>query len=167
MKNKPVSPSSVATTTFILSVVFILFFLLPLATLSAPAPPSSSSTPPPLSAVVAEQPTRRTECYRRGHVIVAKPNISFSAISGWRSYFCGLRSANYTLLCWDTLFSFKSKRLYNNGTVLFENLAVGDEQVCVTVVGAVTVSCWRIDKAFELPSGSEQFLSIIFGSEHF
>ncbi|KAJ1389776.1 putative serine/threonine-protein kinase [Sesbania bispinosa] len=98
MKNKPVSPSFVATTTFILSVVFILFFLLPLATLWAPAPPSSSSTPPPLSAVVAWQSMRRTECYRRGHVIVVEPNISFSAISGGRSYFCGPRSGNYTLL---------------------------------------------------------------------
>ncbi|KAE9614996.1 hypothetical protein Lal_00048311 [Lupinus albus] len=117
--------------------------------------------------IVASQPTGRIECYRRGHVIPVIPDVSFSAISGGRNYFCGLRSGNYSLLCWDIVSSnvtFERRRLYQNDTVLFENLAVGDTQVCATVVGTGTVSCWRINSAFELPSGYDQFASISSGS---
>ncbi|XP_027332791.1 putative serine/threonine-protein kinase-like protein CCR3 [Abrus precatorius] len=114
--------------------------------------------------VVASEPTRRIACYRDGQVIAVAPNVSFSSISGGWSYFCGLRSGNYSLLCWDTVSTFQSKRLYNNDTVLFENLAVGDSQVCATVVGTGTASCWRTNGAFELASGSDEFASISSGS---
>jgi len=96
------------------------------------------------------------------------PEVSFSSISGGRNYFCGIRSGNYSILCWDTVSSnttFEARRLYNNnnGTVLYENLAVGDSHVCATMVNAGNVSCWRMNKGFVLPSGFDQFSSIASG----
>ncbi|MED6209441.1 hypothetical protein PIB30_054713 [Stylosanthes scabra] len=123
--------------------------------------------------VVAASQTRRIQCYRRGSggaIVPVFPDVSFSSISGGRSYFCGLRSGNYSLLCWDTTTTnattFESKRLYNNDTVLFENLAVGDSQVCATVVGTGTASCWRAgrSKGSYFSSGSDRFESISSGS---
>ncbi|KAL9316249.1 hypothetical protein ACSQ67_017250 [Phaseolus vulgaris] len=152
------------------AVTFTLFTvtLLILSLLSPSHALGSASTLAVTSAavcgVVASEPTRRIACYSNGHVVAVAPNISFSAISGGLSYFCGLRSGNYTLLCWDTLSYFQSKRLYNNDTVLFENLALGDFQVCATAVGEGTASCWRTDVDFELPSGSDRFSSISSGS---
>ncbi|KAJ7963979.1 GPCR kinase [Quillaja saponaria] len=116
--------------------------------------------------VVAEEPTQRIQCYRRGELIAVDPNISFSSISGGRNSFCGLRSGGYSLLCWDTVLSdnsFTRKRLYYNDTVLLENLAVGDDQVCATIVGAETVKCWRGNDSFQLPSGSDKFVTISSG----
>lgn len=73
------------------------------------------------------------------------------------------------MLCYDNLLSqdpaFISKRVYFNDTVLLENIAVGENHICATVVGTGHVKCWRgDDKTFQLPSGSEQFLSISSGS---
>ncbi|WVY89648.1 hypothetical protein V8G54_035162 [Vigna mungo] len=152
------------------AVTFTLFTvtLLIISSLSPSHAIGSASTLAVTSAaicgVVAAEPTRRIACYSDGHVVAVAPNISFSVISGGLSYFCGLRSGNYTLLCWDTLSYFQSKRLYNNGTVLFENLALGDFQVCATAVGDGAVSCWRTNAAFELPSRSDRFSSISSGS---
>lgn len=93
------------------------------------------------------------------------PNVSFSSISGGRSYFCGLRSGNHTLLCWDTVSSnssgsFQWRRLYSNYSGPLENLAVGHTQVCATVVGSGTVQCWRTN---ERPAPG-QFATITSGS---
>nr|BAO45865.1 serine/threonine-protein kinase [Acacia mangium] len=115
--------------------------------------------------IVAEQTTQRIECYRRGQIVPVTPNISFSSISGGRSYFCGLRSGNFSLLCWDPVSSnstesFQEKRLYSNFTVLLENLAVGDTQVCATVVGSGSVLCWRPN---DRPP-RDQFATITSGS---
>ncbi|XP_028803756.1 putative serine/threonine-protein kinase-like protein CCR3 [Neltuma alba] len=98
--------------------------------------------------IVSGEPAQRIECYRRGQILPVAPNISFSSICGGRSYFCGLRSGNYSLLCWDAVSSnssgsFQPKRLYFNYTAPLENLAVGDTQVCATVVGSGNVLCWR------------------------
>ncbi|XP_057441792.1 putative serine/threonine-protein kinase-like protein CCR3 [Lotus japonicus] len=165
------SPSFVAITFFTLSAVVFLLSALPSCSAfgsgTTLAVVDSSAT---VCGVVTGKPERRIECYHRGQTIAAEPNVSFSSISGGRSYFCGLRSGNYSLLCWDTAVSdgtsFEVKRLYynNNGTVLFENLAVGDTQVCATVVGVGSVSCWRINEQFNLTSGSERFSSITSGS---
>ncbi|KAK7385761.1 hypothetical protein VNO78_31613 [Psophocarpus tetragonolobus] len=158
-KNK--SPFSAPTLTLFTATLFILSSLpLSLALGSAATLAVTSSS---VCGVVASEPTRRIACYRRGELIAVAPNVSFSEISGGRSYFCGLRSGNYSLLCWDALSSLQSKRLYNNGTVLFENLALGDSQVCATVVGTGTASCWRTNDAFKLPSGLDQFSSISSG----
>ncbi|KAJ1427911.1 Regulator of chromosome condensation 1/beta-lactamase-inhibitor protein II [Sesbania bispinosa] len=165
MKNKPVSPSSVTITTFILSVVFILFFLLSLChSLGSGTTLAVVDATPTVCGVVAEQPTRRIEFYRRGHVIAVEPNIPFFAISDGRSYFCGLRSDNYTLLCWDTLSSFKSKRLYNNGTVLFENLVVGFSYGIMR--NGSWVRCWgneSIARKMENAFGNMSMVSLMAG----
>ncbi|RZC16017.1 putative serine/threonine-protein kinase-like protein CCR3 [Glycine soja] len=52
--------------------------------------------------------------------------------------FYSLRFGNYSLLCWDTLSAFQSKRLYTNGTVLFENIALGESK------GSDRVRCWGL-----------------------
>ncbi|KAL5101859.1 hypothetical protein RYX36_006186, partial [Vicia faba] len=110
--------------------------------------------------------SRNIVCYRHGLIIPAVPDVSFSSISGGKNYFCGIISGNYSILCWDTVSSnttFQRRRLYYNGTVLYENLSVGDSHVCATVVNLGTVSCWRINKAFVLPSGFDRFSSITSG----
>ncbi|TKY56867.1 putative serine/threonine-protein kinase protein CCR3 [Spatholobus suberectus] len=164
-KNKSHSSAAAAATFTLFAVAIFLLSSLHLShALGSAATLAVTSAPAAVCGVVASEPTRRIACYRDGDVVAVAPDVSFSAISGGRSYFCGLRSGNYSLLCWDTLAGFRSKRLYNNGTVLFENLAVGDSQVCATAVGAGTASCWRTNAAFELPSGSDQFSSISSGS---
>ncbi|OIW04104.1 hypothetical protein TanjilG_00664 [Lupinus angustifolius] len=167
MVTKP--PSSAVTLTLTVAAVVIIFSLLvpfchAFGSGTTLAVTDGSAT---VCGIVASHPIQRIECYRRGHVIAVVPKVSFSVISGGRNYFCGLRTGNYSLLCWDTVSSnvtFERRRLYNNGTVLFENLAVGDTQVCATVVGAGMASCWRTNSAFELPSGYDQFASISSGS---
>ncbi|WKA00627.1 hypothetical protein VitviT2T_018965 [Vitis vinifera] len=111
--------------------------------------------------VVAGERYQRIECYRGGETISIEPNISsFSSISGGRDFFCGLRSGGFALFCWNT--SFVAKRIYFNYTVLLENLAVGDDQVCATVNGTGVVKCWRGENSSSL-SESSQFSSISSG----
>ncbi|KAK7300526.1 hypothetical protein RJT34_11372 [Clitoria ternatea] len=150
--------------TFFIAIAIFFFSSIPLCNAIGSASTLAVTDAAAVCGVVASESNRRIACFRDGRVITVVPNVSFSSISGGRSYFCGLRSGNYSLLCWDTLFGFQSRRLYNNGTVLFENLAVGDTQVCATVVGTGTASCWRTNKTFKLPSGYEQFASISSGS---
>ncbi|XP_058744877.1 putative serine/threonine-protein kinase-like protein CCR3 [Vicia villosa] len=116
--------------------------------------------------IVSANQSRNIVCYRHGRLIPAIPDVSFSSISGGKNYFCGIISGNYSILCWDTVSSnttFQRRRLYYNGTVLYENLSVGDSHVCATVVNLGTVSCWRINKGFVLPSGFDQFSLITSG----
>ncbi|KAK7320599.1 hypothetical protein VNO77_30222 [Canavalia gladiata] len=160
MKNTK-QPFSTVTFTVAVFILYSIPFSHALGSGTTLAVTDASTT---VCGVVASESTRRIACYRNGAVVSAVPNVSFSSISGGRSYFCGLRSGNYSLLCWDTLSTLQSKRLYNNDTVLFENLAVGDSQVCATMVGTGKASCWRTNKAFEFPSVSTEFASISSGS---
>ncbi|KAL0003378.1 hypothetical protein SO802_017159 [Lithocarpus litseifolius] len=121
---------------------------------------SSSAT---VCGIIASQPTQRIQCYQRGQVIAVDPNTNFTSISGGTSFFCGLRSGGYSLLCWDPSNNFRSKRLYFNETVLLDNLSVGDDQVCATFNGANSVYCWRRNNNFGLPSRSDSFSSISSG----
>ena len=121
---------------------------------------SSSAT---VCGIVASQPTQRIQCYQRGQVIAVDPNANFTSISGGTNFLCGLRSGGYSLLCWDPSNNFSSKRLYFNDTVLLHNLSVGDDQVCATFNGTNSVYCWRRNKDFSLPSGSDSFSSISSG----
>lgn len=72
------------------------------------------------------------------------------------------------MLCWDNLVSenssFVGKRLYFNSTVVLENLSVGGDQICATVVGTGDLKCWRGNDAFNWSSGSDRFVSISSGS---
>ncbi|KAI4306463.1 hypothetical protein L6164_029738 [Bauhinia variegata] len=151
-----------------LAIVVVILFSLIISSnaLGSGATISINDASATVCGIVAEEPIKRIECYRRGDVIAVPPNISFLSISGGRDYFCGLRSGNYSLLCWNTVSAndnFQSKRLYSNDTVLLENLALGDNQICATTVGPGNVICWRTDDN-SLPSRSYQFASITSGS---
>ncbi|XP_004490995.1 putative serine/threonine-protein kinase-like protein CCR3 [Cicer arietinum] len=154
----------------------VLFFTFTFLFLFSPIPFSNAlgsgttlavvDTTATVCGIVSSQPSRRIVCYRNGNIISAVPEVSFTSISGGKNYFCGIRSGNYSIICWNTVSSnttFEKRRLYYNDTVLYENLAVGDSHVCATVVGVGTVSCWRINKGFVFPSGYDQFSSITSG----
>ncbi|KAE9584720.1 putative regulator of chromosome condensation 1/beta-lactamase-inhibitor protein II [Lupinus albus] len=159
MKKPPSSAINLLLTVVILIAVFIFFFI-PDATKSLGsgktlAVTDASAT---LCGVVSGPLLHRIECYRGSQVIPVIPNVSFSIISGGRSFFSSIRSGNTSLFLCDTTNSnatFQRKRLYNNGSVPLENLAVGDSHVCATVANSGTVECWRISNTFELPSGYE------------
>ncbi|KAF8022144.1 hypothetical protein BT93_G2327 [Corymbia citriodora subsp. variegata] len=117
--------------------------------------------------VVSGQPTRAVRCYRRADGLLGvDPNVSFSALSGGRGYFCGLMSGGSTFLCWDTV-NFNStlvpRRVYHNESAPLKDLAVGDDQVCALVNATGEVKCWRIDDSFQVPSGADRFSSISSG----
>ncbi|XP_057979683.1 putative serine/threonine-protein kinase-like protein CCR3 [Malania oleifera] len=113
--------------------------------------------------IVAEQFYRRIECYRQGEVISVEPERSFTAIAGGRNGFCALRSGGYSLLCWDNIGSsnsnFRPKMIYYSNTVLLEDIAIGDDQVCGIVNGTGAVVCVRGGS----PKGVYQFESISSG----
>uniref|UniRef100_B9HHP9 non-specific serine/threonine protein kinase n=1 Tax=Populus trichocarpa TaxID=3694 RepID=B9HHP9_POPTR len=103
--------------------------------------------------VAASQPSQSITCYRRtpiAEIITVQPNVSFSAISGGSTFFCGLRSGGYAFLCWDTTNSFfESRRVYVNNTALLQNLSVGDNQLalgashsCAIRRNNGSVVCW-------------------------
>ncbi|XP_061376636.1 putative serine/threonine-protein kinase-like protein CCR3 [Gastrolobium bilobum] len=154
-------PSSAVSVCF--AAVFIFCFLPSSHALGSGVTLAITDVSATVCGIVAGESTQRIECYRRGVIVPIVPNVSFSSISGGKNYFCGIRSGNSSLYCWDTVSSFKRKRLYNNGSVPLENLAVGDAQVCTTVVGDGTVRCWRTNDTFQLPSGSDEFASISSG----
>lgn len=60
--------------------------------------------------------------------------------------------------------SFVQKRLYFNRTATLESIAAGDDHVCAIVNGSGVVKCWRGDRSFQSPSGSDRFVSISSGS---
>ncbi|WJX38455.1 non-specific serine/threonine protein kinase [Trifolium repens] len=162
---KPPSSSSFNTHFTAVTIIIIIFFYLSSSSnaLGSGTTLSVTDSPATVCGITSGQSKQTIQCYRQGKIFPILPNVSFSSISGGRSYFCGLRSGNYSLHCWDTLSSFQSKRLYVNDSVLLENLSVGDSQVCATVVGTGAVRCWRTNDDFE-PSGSDRFGLISSGS---
>ncbi|GMN41294.1 hypothetical protein TIFTF001_010518 [Ficus carica] len=120
--------------------------------------------------VAASLPFQRIVCHRRSQNVDVYGNVSFSSISGGGTSLCGLRTGGYALLCWDLSLENSTavtddKRVYFDATVALENLAVGYDHTCATVVGNGTVKCWRYNKnAFRFPSGSDRFASISSGS---
>ncbi|XP_038722752.1 putative serine/threonine-protein kinase-like protein CCR3 [Tripterygium wilfordii] len=117
--------------------------------------------------VVAFQSTHNIQCYSRGLNVSVQiqPNVSFSTISGGASFFCGLRTGGYSLLCWNPSNStFERQRIYYNDSIFLNNLSVGDNQVCATTTTGV-VSCWRggDGNGYTRPFGVTQFGSISSG----
>ncbi|CAB4312675.1 unnamed protein product [Prunus armeniaca] len=97
--------------------------------------------------IVADNPTQSIQCYQNIQTISVQPIVSFEAISGGKTFFCGLRSGGFSLLCWDTSLSsssrFQPKRIYHSDTIALSDLAVGDAQVCARQVNSRIVRCWR------------------------
>nr|POE73404.1 putative serine/threonine-protein kinase-like protein ccr3 [Quercus suber] len=119
--------------------------------------------------IIAAEPTQRIQCYQNGQIISIQPNISFEAVSGGRSFFCGLRSGGSSLICWDTSSSnssFNPKRIYHNETIKMTDLAVGDAQVCAREVNSGMINCWRGNNGSKFPSPGEalRFRAITSGS---
>ncbi|KAH8501394.1 hypothetical protein H0E87_016271 [Populus deltoides] len=164
------SVTTLSLLSFILSSPFLTYALGSGSTLAVI---SATST---VCGVAASQPSQSITCYRRtpiAEIITVQPNVSFSAISGGSSFFCGLRSGGYAFLCWDTSnFFFESRRVYVNNTALLQNLSVGDHQVCAiindtsSVNKTGTVRCWRGDgnASKQSPSEGDKFKSISSGS---
>ncbi|KAG6629079.1 hypothetical protein CIPAW_14G058900 [Carya illinoinensis] len=73
--------------------------------------------------IVAAEPTQGIQCYQNSQIISVEPNISFEAISGGGSFFCGL-----------------------SDTVRLTDLTVGDAQVCARKVNSGKAKCWRGNK---------------------
>ncbi|XWS74017.1 hypothetical protein CRYUN_Cryun02cG0179300 [Craigia yunnanensis] len=97
--------------------------------------------------ILAGEPTQRVQCYQNGLNISVLPNVSFEAISGGRSFFCGLSSGGFSIHCWETQTlvnsSFRPKRICFNYNVSLTDLAVGDDQVCAIEVDSSIARCWR------------------------
>ncbi|KAI9109126.1 hypothetical protein K1719_019749 [Acacia pycnantha] len=151
---------------FLIPIPFIVFFL----SLLLPTPVNglgSASTTAVVygtgtfCGIVAGEPTQRILCYHQnGLNIQVHPNVSFQAISGGRSFFCGLLYGGFTLLCWNTTdsnFPFQPRRLYHSTTVSLTDLTVGDTQVCARALNTGIVRCWRgkDGNGHEFPSPNE------------
>ncbi|XP_022942358.1 putative serine/threonine-protein kinase-like protein CCR3 [Cucurbita moschata] len=163
MTRLPLLTAAIPVISFIAFVFPLLPATLALGSASTLAVSYGSTT---VCGIVAEQPTQRILCFRRGQTIFIDPNISFSVVSAGRDTFCGIRAGGYTLLCWDfdqNTAAFSRRRLYFNSTVLLENLAVGDDQICATVVGAGNATCWRDGNNVRVGFSSLQFDSISSG----
>ncbi|XP_054818324.1 putative serine/threonine-protein kinase-like protein CCR3 [Prosopis cineraria] len=157
-------PSSLVPIPFIL--VSIIIFFLSLLSPTAVTSLGSASTAAVVygtgtfCGIVAGEPTQRILCYQNDQTLPVLPNFSFQAVSGGRSFFCGLLSGGLTLLCWDTADSyipFQPRRLYYSATVSLTDLTVGDTQVCARELNTGTVRCWRgkDGNGHEFPSPNE------------
>ncbi|XP_022753797.1 putative serine/threonine-protein kinase-like protein CCR3 [Durio zibethinus] len=106
--------------------------------------------------IIAGEATQRIQCYQNGLNISVLPNVSFEAISGGRSFFCGLRSGGFIIHCWETQTSVNSyfwpKRIYSNYNISLTDLAVGDDQVCAREVDSGIARCWRGGSGSPFPS---------------
>ncbi|XP_061345897.1 putative serine/threonine-protein kinase-like protein CCR3, partial [Gastrolobium bilobum] len=113
--------------------------------------------------IVAGEKNQHIQCYQKGkRVPVILPNVSFEAISGGRSFFCGLRSGGFSLHCWDTNVSSlvsKPRRLFHSDVVQLSDVAVGDTQVCARELHSGVARCWRGGggNGDEFPSPGEGF----------
>lgn len=97
--------------------------------------------------IIAGEATQRIQCYQNGQIIYIQPNVSFESISGGQTFFCGLLSGGFSVLCWETLAatnsSFQPKRIYCSNSIQLTDLTVGDNQVCAREVNSGIAKCWR------------------------
>lgn len=115
--------------------------------------------------ILADHQTQFIQCYRNNRTILVQPNVSFEAISGGRTFFCGLRSGGFSLLCWDTSsVSFNPRRIYQSDDVALTDLTVGDSQICAREVNSSIVRCWRGGALFQLPGEALKVKTITSGS---
>ncbi|KAM7263938.1 hypothetical protein ACFE04_001621 [Oxalis oulophora] len=140
---------------FLFAVIFPLFLTTTIHALGSGSTLAAIyGSPPTVCGIVASQSTQYIVCQQndRNFTISIDPNVSFSAVAGGASFFCGIRSGGHALLCWDTSnSSFAPKRLYYNTTVTLQNITIGDSHICATTSDA-SIKCWRgINNAFPSP----------------
>ncbi|XP_021904210.1 putative serine/threonine-protein kinase-like protein CCR3 [Carica papaya] len=153
MTKPPIFSVSIAVSV-LFAVIFKFISVLPAHALGSGSTVAVSYGSGTVCAIVAEESTQRIACQDlRGTIRFVEPNVSFSSIAAGNNVLCGLRSGGFSLLCWDDIrnSNFTPKRLYNNETVLLENLSVGDDQICATVIGTGDVRCWRGDNVTHQP----------------
>ncbi|XP_050368210.1 putative serine/threonine-protein kinase-like protein CCR3 [Argentina anserina] len=115
--------------------------------------------------IVANHRTQFIQCYQNNRTILVQPSVSFEAISGGKTFFCGLRSGGFSLFCWDTSsVSFNPRRIYHSNDVRLTDLTVGDDQVCAREVNSSIVRCWRGGALFHSPGEALKFKSVTSGS---
>ncbi|XP_019447013.1 PREDICTED: putative serine/threonine-protein kinase-like protein CCR3 isoform X2 [Lupinus angustifolius] len=155
------SSSTITKTTKKVSIILVFFFTTILIITTAVNAFSSASTiavtygTATLCAIVAGKPTQYIQCYQNGKLIPVEPKVSFQAISGGRSFFCGLRSGGFSLQCWDTNALntvFQPKRLFHNDVVQLTDISVGDTHVCARELHSGVARCWRGSSTDEFPS---------------
>ncbi|KAM7271724.1 hypothetical protein ACFE04_030938 [Oxalis oulophora] len=159
------------TTSFLLLSAVILFLFKPTTVTSL----GSGSTlavaygdPATVCGIVSGETTQNIICQQhdRNYTIHITPKISFSAVAGGDTFFCGLRSGGYTLLCWETTgnYQFVPRRIYHNTTLLLTNITIGDSHVCATTVD-LGVKCWRgVNNSFTMvPRGFPSLVSLTSG----
>ncbi|KAF5744500.1 putative CRINKLY4 related 3 [Tripterygium wilfordii] len=98
--------------------------------------------------IIAGEPTQRIQCFQDGKNISVQPKVSFESISGGFSFFCGLRSGGYSILCWDTTpttfnLTFQPKRIYFNYSIRLTDLTVGYDHLCAREINSGVARCWR------------------------
>ncbi|KAL2940581.1 putative serine/threonine-protein kinase-like protein CCR3 [Bienertia sinuspersici] len=153
------------------SAIFVSLFFLSLPhfinSLGSGLTLSISSSTSTVCGIVAGEVNRRIECYKNGRLISIQPNISYDAIVGGGSFFCGLRSGGRSLLCWDTATNsstFPPKRIYFSNDSPLKEISVGNNQVCGIVNKTNEVKCWRgMMGSDQIPSRVNGFQSISSG----
>ncbi|KAM7258258.1 hypothetical protein ACFE04_013999 [Oxalis oulophora] len=151
------------TVIIIISIVYKLFIVVNgLGSSSTAAIAYSTRT---VCGIVAGHSTQRIICYNDGKTISLLPNISFEAISGGDTFFCGLKSGGFAIFCWETNeVMFQPKRIHYNATIRLADLAVGDNQVCAREFNSGIVKCWRgVGSQFPSPDSGFRFRSITSG----
>ncbi|XP_038893652.1 putative serine/threonine-protein kinase-like protein CCR3 [Benincasa hispida] len=122
--------------------------------------------------ISAGKQSQRIQCYRGDQVTSILPQVSFEAISGGESFFCGLRIGGFSLHCWETdagfsNYSFQPKRIYYSTNFPLTDLAVGDAQVCAREVSSGKARCWRgtdrVGSLFPSPDAALDFQTITSG----
>ncbi|KAK7301755.1 hypothetical protein RJT34_12629 [Clitoria ternatea] len=161
------TPTTPSTLSFSLVVIFLITAVNGLGSAATTAVTFGTAT---VCSILAGSPLHPVQCYQNGNLLpLTLPNISYEAISGGRSFFCGLRSGGATLLCWDTVpppknETFKAKRIFQSDTVQLSDVAVGDDQVCAREVQSGAVRCWRgVREKFHSPGEGLKFGSITSG----
>lgn len=117
--------------------------------------------------ILAGHPAAQTiQCFHNNRTLQVQPNTTFESISGGNTFFCGLLSGGFSLICWDTdtNANFKPKRLYYSKTAPLSDLTVGDDQVCAVEIKSAVARCWRGGEHFPAPKASRKFRALTSGS---
>ncbi|KAL8161027.1 hypothetical protein V2J09_012516 [Rumex salicifolius] len=168
-KSPHLSRAAATSATTIFAGIFatiLIFQLHPVNSLGADSTIAAVYSTNTICGIVAGESNRRIECFNDGRRVFVRPNISYDSIAGGRSFFCGLRSGGYSLLCWDTAAqngTFFPKRIYFSSTAKLREISIGDDQVCAITNSTNGVACWRGISGIQPPVALNGFQSISSG----